>query len=149
MRRDELIAQFAKLGANNPEAWADSQFNEEIPQLHRFVFLRQAWGAVLDPANVHWLDNLKRGGGPVAEAIVRLETAGASALDLAALVRAEQQDLLFSVCFQMDDAGASEPSIDGVTWGLFVTDDKGGPVEPLTGLHESVSDTDPIGENRQ
>jgi hypothetical protein len=38
----ELTELFARLGAPRPESWARSQLEEGIPQLARFVFLRQA-----------------------------------------------------------------------------------------------------------
>lgn len=147
MTRDELTALFTNLGAAHPRQWADSQIDEGIPQLHRFVFLRQAWQAVLDPGNRHWLGNLERGGGTVAEAIVRLQAAGASHADLATLVRSMQQDLLFSLCQQLDASGGIEPDVEGVSWGLFTTDENGSPLEPLTMLHESVMETDPFSES--
>ena len=32
---------------NDPESWASSQVEEGIPQLARYLFLRQAWGCVV------------------------------------------------------------------------------------------------------
>jgi hypothetical protein len=43
MNQDELTALFKKVGARKPEGWARSQIEEGIPQLARFLFLRQAW----------------------------------------------------------------------------------------------------------
>ena len=40
---DELKDIFTRLGADDPQGWARSQHEESINQLHRFVFLRQAW----------------------------------------------------------------------------------------------------------
>lgn len=148
MTRDELIALFTQLGAPHPQKWADSQIEEGIPQLHRFVFLRQAWQAVLEPQNTQWLANLERGGGAVAEAIERLQAAGASPADLATLVRSMQQDLLFSLCQQLDAPDGGEPEVEGVSWGLFATDQNGSPNKPLIMLHETVLETDPLRESR-
>jgi hypothetical protein len=41
MNQDELTALFKKVGARKPEGWARSQIEEGIPQLARFLFLRQ------------------------------------------------------------------------------------------------------------
>jgi len=42
MNQEQLTALFQKLGARHPEGWARSQIKEGIPQLARFLFLRQA-----------------------------------------------------------------------------------------------------------
>jgi hypothetical protein len=42
-----LTVMFQRLGAENPEAWAQSQHREGINQLHRFLFLRQAWSRII------------------------------------------------------------------------------------------------------
>ena len=42
MNERELTELFRKLGARDPSAWARSQTSEKIPQLARFLFLRQA-----------------------------------------------------------------------------------------------------------
>ncbi len=33
-----------------------------------------------------------------------------------------QRELLFSICYQLDDPGGIEPEIEGVSWGLFAID---------------------------
>ena len=52
----ELAALFKKVGARDPQGWASSQVNEGIPQLHRFLFLRQAWSHVLPEEAMGWVD---------------------------------------------------------------------------------------------
>lgn len=43
-RRAEALAErFRALGAEEPEAWALSEVEENIPQLARFIFLRRLW----------------------------------------------------------------------------------------------------------
>ncbi|GAA1111781.1 hypothetical protein NE857_22085 [Nocardiopsis exhalans] len=39
-RHAHLIRVFTALGAADPQAWADSEMGEDIPQLARFLFLR-------------------------------------------------------------------------------------------------------------
>ncbi len=51
----ELGKLFEKLGAQNPESWASSQIKEGVPQLQRFLFLRQAWQSILDENNLKWI----------------------------------------------------------------------------------------------
>lgn len=149
MTRDELTELFAGLGADNPQGWANSQIDEGIPQLHRYVFLRQAWQSVLDPGNPHWIDNLRRDQSvvtaPARDALERSLATGAAPADLEVLIRHMQRELLFSVCCLLGDPGSIEPEVDGVSWGLFVTDADGDPIAPLEMLHESVIATDPLG----
>lgn len=42
-RAEALAEQFRALGAEEPEAWALSETEENIPQLARFIFLRRLW----------------------------------------------------------------------------------------------------------
>lgn len=42
-RAEALAAQFRALDAEEPEAWALSEVEENIPQLARFIFLRRLW----------------------------------------------------------------------------------------------------------
>mgnify|MGYP001074943207 CR=1 FL=1 len=54
---EELLAIFRKLGADDPESWARSESEEGIPQLARFVFLRQAWrNCVIDDGDLGWIE---------------------------------------------------------------------------------------------
>ena len=46
MDQKELTEIFRKLGAEDPEDWARSQIREGIPQLARFLFLREAWRSI-------------------------------------------------------------------------------------------------------
>jgi hypothetical protein len=42
-RAEELAERFRAAGAGDPEGWAASEVEEEIPQLARFLFLRRLW----------------------------------------------------------------------------------------------------------
>jgi len=55
MTEAELTNLFAHLGAREPAAWARSQINENIPQLARFLFLRQAWKLVVPEKDRTWI----------------------------------------------------------------------------------------------
>ena len=65
--------------------------------------------------------------------------------ELTELVRAELAEFLTALTYLMDDPSPEEPELQDVSWGLFVTNDEGYPVEPLGGLYESVLSTDPTG----
>jgi len=148
-----LTRLFAKLGAPDPEAWAESQLTEGIPQLARFLFLRQAWRQILTDGDTSWIDlwiTASRQGpddpyAGVGAALSRLRAAGASDHDLTELVRGLQADLLFALCCQLEDPGELEPEVQHVLWALVQIDEHGEILGQLGGLHESVLETDPTG----
>ena len=87
MNVHELSALFRILGAQNPEAWAHSQLEENIPQLARFLFLRQAWKLVIDKNDPRWIPDMRRieskkPGGDIGPAISRLLAGGGKENDL-------------------------------------------------------------------
>jgi hypothetical protein len=149
VNRAELTEAFRTLGARDPAAWASSQIEQDIPQLHRFAFLKQAWGAVVEPGNANWIENLQRSQGPSASALNRLVDAGCKVEDLTLIVRAMQTDILFSTCYLLDCPEPVEASDDAIGWGLFTCDAEGNPGEQIGALHESVLETDPCGEAGQ
>lgn len=149
----ELAALFEKLGARDARSWAESQCSEGIPQLHRFLFLRQAWSQVVPDDDPRWIDNFIRSsreqpGAPyagVGAALERAVAAGVSRDDLSEIARGLQAELLFHICYMLEDNGLPEPELEGIGWGLFQRDEEGNPQGPIYGLHESVLETDPTG----
>jgi hypothetical protein len=149
---ERLTRLFALLGAREPEGWALAQMSDER-QLHRFLFLRQAWGSVVDAHDGTWIDEeLKRArasprgpgsqSGPVLE---RLLAQGAASEDLTTLVRVMQWQLLSRFCYLLEDPGDVEEPVRQIAWRLFEVDEHQQPVAPISGLHESVLEMDPEG----
>jgi hypothetical protein len=149
----ELTALFARLGAPDPESWARSQLEEGIPQLARFVFLREAWKLVVSDGDTQWIgtqqaEALKGNpGASIGPALTRLLSAGAAAEDITTVVRTMQWQLLFSFCYLLEDPGVLEPEISDLAWSLVQVDEDGQPIDVIHSLHESVLDTDPSGRN--
>jgi hypothetical protein len=149
----DLTALFRKLGASDPASWASSQKDENIPQLQRYLFLRQAWRKVVSEGDAAWIDReiehaARDPDAPfagVGRAILRLRALGASDEDLTDLVRGMQAQVLFSFCYLLGDPGDLEDEVADVEWGLFQIDQDGQPVEALDLLHEDVLGTDPTG----
>jgi hypothetical protein len=143
----QLTEQFARLGAREPHSWASSQLEEGIPQLHRFVFLRQAWQAIVSRDNVQWIDSIQRAGttedAESRDALARLLAAGIDQADLTLVVRNMQRDLLFSLCYLLEEPGELDPQLDDFGWGLFTIDSERRAGEHIPMLHESVIETDP------
>lgn len=150
---DDLAERFRQLGAPDPRAWAESQVREGIPQLARFLFLRQAWRLVASETDPSWISAWKASAerepdAPYAgagHAIKRLKTLGASDEDLTDLVRGAQAELLFSFCYLLDDAGIDDAAGADMAWALVQVSDKGEVLAPISGLHESVLELDPTG----
>lgn len=150
----ELTRRFVALGAPDPQSWAESQLNEGIPQLGRYLFLRQAWRHVVAEDDPAWIAaemdaSAAEPGAPFAgigHALARLKALGASDDDLADLVRGMQANLLFSICETIDMGGVDEePEAEDVRWVLCQVTEEGEVVGVLGGLHESMLETDPTG----
>jgi hypothetical protein len=151
---DELTALFRRLGASDPESWAKSQAREGINQLHRYLFLRQAWSYVLPDGDTQWIDHRiaradERPNEPyagVGHCLKRLLAAGADRGDISELVRAMQAEMLGSICYLLDDPGLDDADLSHIGWVLVETDADFNPTDrPISGLHESVLETDPTG----
>ncbi|HEX4893331.1 MAG TPA: hypothetical protein VFV47_08580 [Hyphomicrobiaceae bacterium] len=148
----ELTALFATLGASNPGQWARSQIEEGIPQLERFLFLKQAWSQVVPEDDPSWIGNsiaaaAKDPNGPfsgIGLALKSLMAKGATEDELTALARGMQAALLFGFCFILEGPHGDD-GVEGVGWGLFSTNAEGSPAQRLIGLHESLLETDPTG----
>ena len=153
MKLKELTELFRRLGVSEPETWARSQLNEGIPQLARFLFLRQAWREIIDEEDTDWIDRCidqareqpREAFAGAGHALRSLRARGATDAELTELVRSTQAELLFSLCYLLDDPMLEEPELSEVSWGLFELDRKGGPGQRIGGLHESVLETDPTG----
>jgi hypothetical protein len=150
----ELAELFRELGARDPEGWAASQASRGINQLHRFLFLRQAWERVVSESDDTWIDleiaNSKQNPGQpfagVGHALARLQAMGASREDIVDLTRGMQARLLFDICYLLADPSICEPSVEDLGWALVETDEDFEPTgETISGLHESVLNTDPTG----
>jgi hypothetical protein len=150
---EELTKLFQRLGARDPEGWASSQVNEGINQLGRFLFLREAWRGVISEDDHSWMNNEvanseRNFGKPcsgVGRALERLLAAGAEKQDISDVVRGMQYDLLFGLCYLLDDPGDLEGEVEDVYWGLVEFNENGVPIGPIAGLHESVLEMDPTG----
>ena len=149
---EELTKLFRGLGAPHPDKWASSQLKEGIPQLHRYIWLREAWKRIVPDANHEWMEaEIKRAqarpNSPysgVGLALERCLSQGTEKEDVQEIVRGKQAQLLFALCYLLENPNLSE-DLKGLSWGLFQTDENGNPTSPIFGLHESVLETDPSG----
>ena len=146
---------FRKLGARDPEQWASSQLSEGIPQLQRFLVLREVWKLVISDSDYHWMDAAierakERPREPFAGvglALKRVLDGGATREDIIEIVRGEQVKLLFDLLCLIDGTGPKhlEDEVRGFDYRLFQTNHDESPDLLIGGLHESVLETDPTG----
>jgi hypothetical protein len=146
----QLGELFEQLGARNPQEWARSQIEEGLPQLARFLFLRQAWRCVLPEGDTSWIpdalgSNPEEPGGEAVSALTRLLSLGSCAGDLTVVIRVMQWRVLAHFCQLLDDPGDLETSVENIAWRLFQVDDDENAISTISGLIESVLETDPTG----
>lgn len=154
----KLAAIFRELGADDPEGYANSQLAEGIPQLALFVFLKQAWSAIVDEKDTSWIDRyidwgkderaFKTFWGKLSQSLESMRLKGVEDAAIATVVQTMQYLLLGSICNQLDDCNSSSINAQGewqVRWKLFQVDDEGKPTQDLTGLHEYADSMDPTG----
>lgn len=82
---------------------------------------------------------------PFSSALRRLLATGAAESDLTTVVRVMQWRLLFGFCQLLDDPEALENEVRDVAWRLFQVGGDDQPTAVLSGLQESVLETDPTG----
>jgi hypothetical protein len=153
MNQEDLAATFRKLGAPDPESWARSQIDEGIPQLARYLFLRQAWRNIVDEDDSRWIEasierarkNPDEPYAGVGHALTKLRARGATDEEITDVVRGMQAELLFTLCYLLDDPGDLEPEVKDVAWIFAQVDAEGNVLGTIGCLHESVLGTDPTG----
>lgn len=138
-----LAERFRKLGARNAEEWAQSEVHENIPQLARFVFLRELWKLVVSRTNVRALNRFNAphddgNGGPFR----RIKERGVALADVLAIVREAQSEVIRDVAHLLDQVSELDQDVQDVAWGLFELDAECRPIRAMDGLHESVDDED-------
>src|SRR5688572_11232405 len=109
----ELTKLFERLGAPDAELWARSQIEDGIPQLQRFLFLRQAWRNVGDENDVNWIERQiaeferypTEPYAGVGSALKRCLAKGVSSQDLAEIARGARAEMLFQISYMLDDPG--------------------------------------------
>jgi hypothetical protein len=156
-RQEELTEIFRAIGASEPEQWANSQVKEGIPQLHRYVFLKQAWAQVINEQDDSWIERVVEAARRNPEApfsgqglaIARMLALGVERSDIVDVVRSAQAEMIASLCYLLEDpclADNVEEHVGALGWALVTTNDAFEPTDEIIGgLHESVLETDPTG----
>lgn len=149
----QLTRLFDLAGAANPASWAHSEIEENIPQLARFLFLRQAWRRVLSETESEWIErgiaeskrNTGAPGASLGPALERCLATGCTREDLLTVARTAQWQLLHAICYLLSDPAIEDPELRHIGWELVEIDPQGRRGRAIGGLHESVLETDPTG----
>ena len=82
----------------------------------------------------------------IGHALKRVISGGVAPEDLTEIVRGMQADLLFSLCYLLEDPGFDDEELEHIGWRLVETEGDDDPTDrPICSLHESVLETDPTG----
>jgi len=132
-RAEALRVAFIDLGAPDPESWARSEIDEDIPQLARLAFLRAVWRQIEEWREIDTVPALTgKVSGEVVALAVRVATQAAfhTALGVIGVID--------------DEEDVATPAAPG--WRLVECDAEGRPTgRVLSGLHESFLAADPRG----
>jgi hypothetical protein len=135
-RAQRLLHALNELGCDDPEGWARSEVEENIPQLARYQFLHTLWPQMIDS----WRDGITN-----IPAAQRAQRAGASRDDLTQLAQAVAYETVFAMLSHLADDDQATDSLP--SWTLTETDPAGTPTgRSLDSLHEDLLALDPSGQ---
>ncbi|WP_406096326.1 hypothetical protein [Streptomyces sp. NBC_01013] len=146
---DTLTGLFEALGADDPSGWAESEAEEDIPQLARFRLLRMVWQDIDEwsTAAPHWVEAYRSEGlaGGAVERALRL---GLTPAELGEIAREIARETAFGLLQGMDDPARGDVSPgDGARlpgWRLAELSPEGEPTgRTLGALHEDLNEAEP------
>jgi hypothetical protein len=141
--RDQLVAALRAAGCSDPEGWADSELEENIPQFARYLLCKAIWEAAIEP----WRQEDALDAFPDAKLLL---DAGVDRERLRALCGKVAYETMTAVNHALDAEeylGPADVPEDSPGWLIIETDGK--TLEP-TGrragaIHESILSVDPTG----
>ncbi len=147
----ELIGMFEALGADDAVGWAESEAEENIPQLARFRFLRMVWQDIdaWSAAAPGWVEAY-RADGPAGAAVERALRLGLTPAELGEMAREIARDTAFGLLQGL--AGPADGDLPPGTearlpsWCLAELSPEGRPTgRVLDALHEDLDEVEPQG----
>jgi hypothetical protein len=141
--RDKLVAALHAAGCDDPEAWANSEIEEDIPQFARYLLCKTIWEHSIEP----WRQDNPLEDYPEAQALL---AAGADPQQLRRLggkIAYETMTLVINAIDQEEYVGPAEVPDDAPGWMIAEVD---GESLESTGrkagfIHESILAVDPTG----
>lgn len=154
-RAEQMISLLTAWGAPDTEEWVESEIEEDIPQMVRFLMLRGLWNEIdaWRDKSGEWVSRMTSTAeedpkGYFADAglaLKRMEEAGVNSDDLGRVARYVAYESIFSVLNRIDEGG--DPEIENAPgWALAEVDANGeGTGRVVVGLHEDLLSLDPSG----
>ncbi|MFD8691114.1 hypothetical protein [Streptomyces sp. NPDC059651] len=148
---DKLTGLFEALGADDAAGWADSEAEENIPQLARYRFLRMVWQDIdaWSAAAPDWVEAYRQEG-PASGAVERAVRLGLTPGELGEIAREVARETVFGVLYGLSDPMDGElPPETGAQlpgWCLTELSPEGKPTgRILDALHEDLYEVEPQG----
>lgn len=154
-KAEQMISRMIAWGAPDAEEWVESELEEGIPQMARFLILRGLWSEI-DAWRDHSSEWVSRMASTAEEdpngyfadaglALKRIQEAGVNSEDLGRVARCVAYESIFSVLNRIDEGGDPEAE-DAPGWALAEVDPNGeGTGRVVVGLHEDLLSLDPSG----
>ncbi|GAA2977542.1 hypothetical protein [Streptomyces fulvorobeus] len=146
---DRLTALFEALGAEDARGWAESEAEENLPQLARYRFLRMVWQDIdaWSSAAPHWVEAY-RAHGPASAVVQRASKLGLTPGELGELAREIARETAFGLLHGLADPadGDLPPEVEVhlPRWRLAELSPQGEPTgRVLAALHEDLGEVEP------
>ncbi len=147
---DQLLAVLKRYGAADPLGWVRSEIGENIPQLARFLILRQI-RAVMDRQPFGDLDVARQSAAAISRtldlaaiaqqgqsAFQRLVDSGAAVEDILRVARAVNVQAVLDLINVLDEGDADSPEDGALGWALVETRDYKSTGRYINALHENI-----------
>lgn len=148
---DKLTGLFEALGADDAPGWAESEAEENLPQLARYRFLRMVWQDIdaWSSAAPHWVEAYRKEG-PASGAVERALSLGLTPDELGEVAREVARETAFGLLHGLDDPadGDLPPEVQAQLpgWRLAELSPQGEPTGRVLGaLHEDLGEVEPLG----
>lgn len=146
----QMVKRMRELGAEDPEAWVESEITEDIAQMARFLILRRLWSdidawrdksSVWVESEIAKVENKSQSSFPESGvALKRMVKLGVSLEDIGRVAQMVAYESTFNVLNLIDEG--SEPDGEGHDlpgWALIETNAEGKATGRfVTGLHEDL-----------
>jgi hypothetical protein len=154
-KAEQMISHMTDWGAPDAEEWVESEIEEDIPQMARFLMLRGLWSEInaWRDQTSEWMSRMTAlaEGDPngyfadAGLALKQMQEAGVNSEDLGQIARFVAYESIFSVLNRIDEGGDPEAE-DAPGWALAEVDANGeGTGRVVASLHEDLLLLDPSG----
>jgi len=151
---EEWTQLFTRLGVRDPEQWAIAEAKEDLGNLPKAAFLKQAWSEIPRANDGEWVDAwMKMAQRQSAESNIvsvykHMLDLGVTNDDLATLFRGVMSQFLYQTAYLLDDSGIEDEELgEIISWGFYEEANIEEPIRRLGCIHELVFSIDPEGQD--